>query len=162
MVEAREDTKCAATRTVVSSSVLHRALFASTALLLAACGPDITYQRDASVPIPAGATWQFSAVDTFPLFPGPSAADTIARFAAGAIARELTRAGFPQVHPDSAQLVVRFDVTPEGLVTVDVSRARDSTVAWRGTIASGIAAARARPTIPALIEAIRRLMKGFP
>jgi hypothetical protein len=142
--------------------VLPRALVASSALLLAACGPDIAYQSDSSMAIPAGATWSFGAADTVPMVAGLSATDTIARVAAAAIASELDRAGFPHVHPDSAQFVVRFDVAPDGLIAVDVARAGDSTVAWRGTIASGITAARARPTIPALREAIRRLMKGFP
>lgn len=50
----------------------------------------------------------------------------------------------------------------EGMLIVDVLPRDRSVVAWRGAIAGEIAPGAARNAAPALREAIRRLMRGFP
>jgi hypothetical protein len=50
----------------------------------------------------------------------------------------------------------------EGMLVVDVLLKDRSVVAWRGAIAGEINPAAARHAAPAIREAIRRLMKGFP
>jgi hypothetical protein len=180
----------------------------AAALLLTACGPDLAYQRSASVTIPAGAAWTWSLPDGDGLLPhegGVTPDDSIARFIASAIERELTAAGFPRTSIDSAQFVVHYHVAArtvtdtfprrdtrpagtdpdrtigtwsgygrpeeldasvitweEGMLVVDVLPKDRSVVAWRGMIAGEIKPDAARRAAPAISEAIRRLMKGFP
>jgi hypothetical protein len=50
----------------------------------------------------------------------------------------------------------------EGMLVVDFLPKDRSVVAWRGMIAGEINSAAARQAAPAIREAIRRLMKGFP
>jgi hypothetical protein len=85
----------------------------AAALLVAACGPDLAYERDPGFPIPAGATWTWSRPDGDGLAPhdgGITPPDSIARMIAAAIDAELTSAGYRRTGFDSAQFVVHYHV----------------------------------------------------
>lgn len=80
-------------------------------LLAVACGPDLRYERDPSVVIPAGATWAWSPPDDDGLAPDDGAVmptDSIADVLRSAIEAELTARGYPRAAADSAAFVVHF------------------------------------------------------
>lgn len=80
-------------------------------LLSVGCGPDLRYEHDPSVVIPAGATWAWSLPDDDGLAPGDGAVmptDSIADVLRSAIEAEFTARGYPRVHADSAAFVVHY------------------------------------------------------
>jgi hypothetical protein len=89
---------------------------AAAALILGAtaCGPNITRDRDASVPLPSGATWSWAARDSMvsEYEMDPAAQNPMLhQWVQGAIERELGRRGFRQVgSPGEAALVVTYHI----------------------------------------------------
>jgi hypothetical protein len=82
-------------------------------LLLAGCGPDLRYERDPNVAIPAGATWAWSLPDDDGLAADDGAimpADSLANDLRAAIEAELTTRGYPRAAPDSAAFIVHYHV----------------------------------------------------
>lgn len=82
------------------------------AAVVTACGPSLHYQRDASVPIPANATWAWSAPDgDTPVPTGAQApVDSILSFFEQAIDGELTARGFRRVPATEAAFLVHFHI----------------------------------------------------
>lgn len=88
-----------------------KALALATLLPLAACGPDLRFERDAAMPIPAGSTWTWSRADDDGLAPDDGAlipSDSLATMIAAAIEAELVARGFPKAAPDSATFIVHY------------------------------------------------------
>lgn len=88
-------------------------------LIAVACGPSLQYHRDASVPIPAAATWAWSEPDRDSPAPREAveaAPDSIQRLIADAIEAELIHRGFPRVRADVADFVVHFHVAQRTVV----------------------------------------------
>jgi hypothetical protein len=88
-----------------------RLLLTASTLLLAACGPSIQFDRDESVPIPAGATYTYPPEDHSKDFqPDPREQNTIVQ---GRIQRaldaQLQRLGYRRVNDiEQAQFVTRY------------------------------------------------------
>jgi len=81
------------------------------ATAVSACGPSVQYHRDASVTIPAGATWEWGAADADSPAPRDARiqpADSIVQMIADAIEVDLTGRGFPRVAAGEAAFVVHF------------------------------------------------------
>lgn len=89
-----------------------RLLLSASAVLLAACGPSIQFDRDESVPIPAGATYAYPPADAHDEQGAidPRESNTIVQ---GRIQRaidgELARKGYKRVYDlDQAEYIIRY------------------------------------------------------
>lgn len=108
--------RCASTREHALSGMTPRPLRTLLALLvplaaLAACGPDLRFERDSTVAIPPGSTWAWSIPDDDGLAPDDGAItpnDSVARMMTAAVEAELVAHGFPKAHPDSAAFIVHY------------------------------------------------------
>ncbi len=78
---------------------------------MVACGPDLRFERDPNVPVPAGATWTWSAPDDDGLAPEDGVvfpSDSLAALIEAAVEAELTAHGYPRATADSAQFIVHY------------------------------------------------------
>lgn len=90
------------------------AVAAMLALGTAACGPNITRDRDASVPMPVGATWSWAQRDTMvsQYEMDPAAQNPMLhQWVQGAIEQEMQSRGFRQVgSPGEATLILSYHI----------------------------------------------------
>jgi hypothetical protein len=90
-----------------------RQLTAFAALLTIACGPDITTNRDASIPLPKAASWMWGPRDTIHQYELDPAAQNplVHQRVREAIEATLAKKGWKQAtDPAQAQLVVTYHV----------------------------------------------------
>jgi hypothetical protein len=88
-----------------------RSLLTATALVLAACGPNIQFDRDETVPIPAGATYAYPPEDvTKQREVDPTQSNTIVQGRIqNAIDAQLAKKGYKKVYDiEQAEFVVRY------------------------------------------------------
>lgn len=112
----------------------HIRFLIATVATITACGPSLQYQRDAAIPIPAGATWAWSAADGDS--PAPSDArtpppDSIVQMFADAIESNLTTRGYPLVSAREAAFVVHFHLARRTMI--DTLRPHDDVSPQAGT-----------------------------
>lgn len=85
----------------------------TVALLLSACGPNVSYHRDSQMPIPNDARWAWGQADTdgIPVLAGGRTPDdSTSRLLRSAIERELDERGYRRTSRDSADFLVHFHV----------------------------------------------------
>jgi hypothetical protein len=87
-----------------------RSLLTAAALVVAACGPSIQFDRDPTVPIPAGATYAYPPDEVNPDQTDPTTTNTIVQGRIqSAVDRQLLKKGYKRVYDiEQADFVVRY------------------------------------------------------